>query len=236
VFHQNLHAESQDPNTDALAGIIECAAWFNRYLDEREQNPQDDVMTQLLHMELVDESGQSRPLRRDEILTYLTLIASAGSDTTALALGWAIKALGENPDQLQRLREERALLQTAVEEAIRYEAVSYHATRFVSTDVEIHGQTVPAGSTMVVLPPAANRDERQFNDPDAFDVSRPAGQQSAFGFGPHFCLGASLARLEVRVALDVLLDTVPTWSVDPDRSTLVPGINTRGWESLAVTF
>jgi cytochrome P450 len=234
IFHQNLHADSTSPDGDALSGIVECAAWFDRYLDERAERPTDDVMTQLLHMELTDETGATRKLRRDEILTYLTLIASAGADTTAMALGWAIKALGENPDQRKILMEDRTLMPNAVEEIIRYEAVSYHASRFVAHDVELHGQTVPAGSAMVVLPPAANRDERQFPNPDDFDIRRAGGQNFSFGFGPHFCLGASLARLELRVAIDVILDTLPSWTVDAGTSSMVSGINTRGWERLTV--
>lgn len=234
VFHRTMHTDSDGSDDDALAGIAESAVWFDRYLDERVDNPTDDVMTQLLHMELTDETGVTRPLRRDEILTYLTLIASAGADTTAMALGWAMKALGDHPDQREALLADRGLMATAVEEIIRYEAVSYHAARWVARDVELHGQVVPAGSAMVVLPPAANRDDRQFSDPDVFDVQRSGGQNFSFGFGPHFCLGASLARLEMRIALDVILDVVPTWTIDTERSSMVSGINTRGWEHLEV--
>lgn len=234
VFHRTMHVDSDERDGENLAGIAESAVWFDRYLDERAANPTDDVMTQLLHMELTDEHGDRRALRRDEILTYLTLIASAGSDTTAMALGWAMKLLGEHPDQRALLARDRDLMPSAVEEIIRYEAVSYHAARYVATDVELHGQVVPAGATMVVLPPAANRDERQFPDPDAFDVTRAPGQNFSFGFGPHFCLGASLARLELRVALDVVLDALADWTVDLERSSMVSGINTRGWEHLVV--
>lgn len=234
VFHRTMHVDADGAEKDALAGIAESAVWFDRYLEERVTNPTDDVMTQLLHMELTDETGATRVLRRDEILTYLTLIASAGADTTAMALGWAMKALGDHPEQREALTADRALLATAVEEIIRYEAVSYHASRWVAQDVELHGQVVPAGSVMVVLPPAANRDERQFPDPDVFDVQRPPGQNVSFGFGPHFCLGASLARLEMRVALDVILDVLPAWTIDTESSSMVSGINTRGWEHLTV--
>jgi cytochrome P450 len=185
-------------------------------------------------MELTDETGETRPLRRDEILTYLTLIASAGADTTAMALGWAIKALGDNPDERQKLAEDRTLMANAVEEIIRYEAVSYHTTRWVTQDVEFHGHTIPADSTIVVLPPAANRDERQFPKPDTFDIERPSTQNFSFGFGPHFCLGASLARLELRVAVDIILDALPHWAINLDGSSMVSGINTRGWEHLIV--
>jgi cytochrome P450 len=234
LFHQNLHADSSQPDADALAGIAACAEWFDGYLDAREVQPTDDVMTQLLHMELTDEAGESRRLRREEILTYLTLIASAGSDTTAMALGWAIKVLADNPDQRKALIADRGLMPNAVEEIIRYEAVSYHSARLVASDVELHGQVVPAGSAMVVLPPAANRDERKFADPDVFNIGRPPGQNFSFGFGPHFCLGASLARLEMRVALDVFIDSFEEWTVDADAASMVTGINTRGWERLPI--
>jgi cytochrome P450 len=234
VFHQNLHADSTSPDADALAGIVECAAWFDRYLDERVARPTDDVMTRLLHMELTEPSGETRTLRRDEILTFLTLIASAGADTTAMALGWAVKTLGDHPDERRTLASDRTLMPNAVEEILRYEAVSYHAARFVARDVELHGHTVPAGSSMVMLPCAANRDERHFVDPDRFDVRRAPGQHLSFGFGPHFCLGASLARLELRVAIDVLLDAIPDWAVDAGACSLVDGINTRGWEHLVI--
>lgn len=234
VFHRTMHTDSDSPDNEALAGIAESAEWFDRYLNERVDNPTDDVMTRLLHMELTDETGETRTLRRDEILTYLTLIASAGSDTTAMALGWAMKLLGEHPDQRAALAEDRSLMATAVEEIIRYETTSYHSCRWVAHDVELYGQNVPAGSAMVVLPPAANRDERQFPDPDVFDVQRPPSQNFSFGFGPHFCLGASLARLEMRVAIDVILDILPAWTVDPEASSMVAGINTRGWERLTI--
>lgn len=234
VFHQSLHADTTGPDKEALDGIVASAEWFNRYLDEREKSPTDDVMTQLLHMEFTDETGETRRLRRDEILTYLTLIASAGSDTTAMALGWAIKVLDDHPDQRRDLVNDRSLIPNAVEEVLRYEAVAYHATRWVATDVELHGVTVPAGSIVVSLPGSANRDERQFTDAESFDIRREPGQTYSFGFGPHVCLGASLARLELRIALEMILDRFQEWSVDEATASLVGGINTRGWERLPV--
>jgi cytochrome P450 len=236
VFHQVMHVEGSESGGDALAGIAAAADWFNLYLDERAANPTDDVMTQLLHAELPDESGGTRPLRRDEILTYLTLIASAGSDTTALAMGWAVDLLAQHPDQRQAVVDDPALIPTTVEEVLRYETVAYHATRWIAEDVEVHGAVVPAGSVMVVLPGAANRDDRHFAAAESFDVRRPPGQIFSFGFGPHFCLGASLARLELRIALEVILERVPSWDVDLANAALVPGINTRGWERLPISL
>jgi len=191
-------------------------------------------MTQLLQMELTDQSGVTRKLRRDEILTFLTLVASAGSDTTAMAMGWAIKVLADHPDQRQAVVNDRALVPNAVEEVLRYEPVAYHATRWVAADVAMHGSTVPTGSVVVVLPGAANRDDRHVADAESFDIRRAPGQILSFGFGPHFCLGASLARLELRIALEAILEQFSSWDVDEASAALVPGINTRGWERLPV--
>lgn len=236
TFHQVMHVETSGPDDKALAGLAAAAEWFDRYLDERVEHPAEDVMTQLLHMELTDESGVTRELRRAEILTYLTLIASAGSDTTAMAMGWAIKVLADHPDQRQAIIDDPALIPNAVEEVLRYEAVAYHATRWVAADVEIWGSTVPAGSVMVVLPGAANRDDRSFDDAESFDVRRTPGQHCSFGFGPHFCIGASLARLELRIAMEVILERWSSWDVDQASASLLPGINTRGWERLPIAF
>jgi cytochrome P450 len=234
IFHKTMHAETAESGS-ALEGILETAVWFNQYLDWRAEHPSDDVMTQLLELELVDETGTKRQLRREEIITYLTLITGAGSDTTAQALGWAAKLLGDHPDQRRALADDPTLLPSAVEEVLRYESVSYHFCRWVARDAEFHGTMVPADRVIVVLPGSANRDERQFADPDTFDIRRPPGQMFTFSFGPHFCLGASLARLELRLVLEATLERFPEWTVDHEHAELTEGIDTRGWEKLPVS-
>jgi cytochrome P450 len=234
IFHKNMHAETAQPDS-ALEGILETAVWFNQYLDWRAEHPTDDVMTQLLNVDLVDETGTHRRLRRDEIVTYLTLITSAGSDTTAQALGWAATLLGDHPEQRRALADDKTLLTNAVEEVLRYESVSYHFCRWVAKDADCHGTTVPANSVIVVLPGSANRDERQFADPDTFDIRRPPSQMFTFSFGPHFCLGAALARLEMRLVLEAMLERFPEWTVDHEHAELTQGIDTRGWEKLPVS-
>ena len=234
IFHRTMHAETAQSGS-ALEGILETAVWFNEYLDWRAEHPSDDVMTQLLNLELVDETGTTRQLRREEIITYLTLITGAGSDTTAQALGWAAKLLGDHPDQRRAVADDPMLLSSAVEEVLRYESVSYHFCRWVAKDAEFHGTTVPADSVIVVLPPSANRDDRHFADADTFDVHRTPGQIFTFSFGPHFCLGASLARLEMRLVLEATLERFPEWTVDHEHAELTEGIDTRGWEKLPVS-
>lgn len=235
VFQKNLHEGSANPEQQLMQGILEAAAWFDEYLDWREKNPSDDVMTQLMKFEFEDDTGTTRTLRRDEIVTYLTLITSAGSDTTATAIGWAGSLLSDHPDQRRQVAEDPGLIPGAVEEVLRCEPPSYHFCRWTTADTEFHGKTVPAESILVVLPPAANRDERKWDDPDRFDINRKPGQIFTFSFGPHFCLGANLARLETRIALETILPRIPEWTCDYENSSLTPGIDTRGWQNLPVT-
>lgn len=236
VFQKNLHEGSADPDQKVLLGILESAAWFNEYLDWREKNPSDDVMTQLIQYEFEDETGTKRTLRRDEIVTYLTLITSAGSDTTATAIAWAGSLLSDHPDQRQELVENPLLIPQAFEEVLRCEPPSYHFCRWTTKDVEFHGRTVPAESIVVLLPPAANRDEQQWEDAERFDIHRNPAQIFTFSFGPHFCLGANLAKIEGRIALETILPRISEWTVDYDEAALTKGIDTRGWERLPVTI
>ena len=178
VFHRNMNQNTAETDGAALDGIIETAAWFTEYLDWRAEHPTDDLMTQLLNLEFEDETGTTRVLRRDELVTYLTLITGAGSDTTATAIGWAASVLSDHPDQRRMLREDPSLLGNAVEEVLRFEPPSYHIARTVAEDVEIQGETVPEGSIIVTLPAAANRDERHYPDGDVFDITRTPGRRS----------------------------------------------------------
>ena len=191
-------------------------------------------MTELLQAEFEDETGATRRLRREEILTYVTVIAGAGNETTTRLIGWAGKVLAEHPDQRRELVADRSLLPAAIEELLRYEPPAPHVGRYLPETVEVHGRTVPAGSAMLLLVGAANRDERRYDEPDRFDIHRTIRPHLTFGYGIHFCLGAALARLEGRVALDEVLDRFPEWEVDTARARLAPTSTVRGWETLPV--
>ena len=204
------------------------------YVDWRERHPADDLMTELLEAEFDDETGTRRGLRRDEVLTYCTLLAGAGNETTTRLIGWMGKLLAEHPDQRARIAEDRGLVPNAVEETLRYEAPSPVQARYVSRDVEHHGQTVPEGSIMLLVNGSANRDERQFPDADRYDIFRRIGHHLSFGYGLHFCLGAALARLEGRVALDEVLQRWPEWEVDWDNAVQAHTSSVRGWQRLPV--
>ncbi len=166
-------------------------------------------MTQLLNAEFEDETGTVRRLTRDEVLTYVQLLAGAGNETTTRLIGWMGKLLAEHPDQRRQLAADRSLIPGAIEEILRYEAPSPIQARYVAVDVEHYGQKISAGSIMVLLNGSANRDERRFARPDRFDIQRQVGRHLSFGHGIHLCLGAALARLEGRVALDEVLSRFP---------------------------
>ena len=176
-----------------------------------------------------------RRLTRDEILTFVDVLASAGNETTNRPIGWTGKVLADHPDQRRELVADRSLLPGAVEETLRFEPPSINGCRYVTRDVEIHGRTVPAGSAMLLLRGAANRDERAFPpDGDVFDIHRANGTHVTFGYGIHFCLGAALARIEGRIVLDEVLDRFPEWEVDEDAAALDSSV-VRGWRTLPVS-
>ena len=189
-------------------------------------------MTELLTVEFEDETGTVRRLHRDELLTYITVIAGAGNETTTRLIGWIGKVLADHPDQRAQVVEDRSLIPAAVEEILRFEPPAPHVGRYVAHDIEFQGQTVPAGSAMLLLPGAANRDERRWVDSERFDIHRESIPHITFGYGPHFCLGASLARIEGQIALDEVLQRWHVWDIDLDNAQLSPTSTVRGWETL----
>lgn len=209
--------------------------FFADYIDWRLEHPSDDLMTVLLNAEFEDETGTTRTLTREETLTYVNILAGAGNETTARLIGWLGALLARYPEQRTQLVEDPALIPNAVEEALRFEPTGHAVARSITTDVELHGQTVPAGSAMMLLVASANRDDARWSDAEKFDVRRETGQLLTFGFGVHYCLGNALARLEGRVALEEFLSRFPKWEVDWDHAELSSTSTMRGWETLPIT-
>lgn len=206
---------------------------FTEYLAWRQKNPSDDLITELLSVEFEDATGTTRRLRTDELLIFLAVIAGAGVETTGRLFGWMGKVLGEHPDQRQQLVEDRAIIPNAIEELLRYEPPGPHVARYVATeDVEFHGQTVPAGSALLIMLASANRDERHFENADRFDINRRPGGHLTFGRGAHFCPGAPLARLEGRIALEEVLNRFPKWDIDIDNAARSRTSTVPGWDSM----
>jgi cytochrome P450 len=227
--------ESSMPDFEAKFGEgLNPGDAFEAYIEWRATNPSDDLMTELLHAEFEDESGTVRRLTRAELLGYVSLIAAAGNETTTRLIGWTGKVLADHPDQRRELALDRGLVPNAIEELLRFESPSPVQARYVTRDVEHHGQAVPAGSVMLLLTASANRDDRKFPDADRFDIHRKIDHHLAFGYGVHFCLGAALARLEGRVALEEVLKRFPAWEVDWDNAVQARTSTVRGWQRLPV--
>lgn len=231
----NLRTEAGEPmkiaGEELLSGEI-----FADFVDWRAEHPSDDLMTDLLHAEVRDDTGGVRRLERQELLTYLEVIAGAGNETTNRLIGWTAKVLADHPDQRREIVEDRSLVPSAIEEILRFESPAHHMARVVAEDVTVHGRTVPEGSVVLFLVASANRDDRRYPDGDRFDLHRDAGRTLTFGNGIHRCLGAALARLEGRVVLEELLARFPAWDVDLAGARLSSTSTVRGWEKLPVVL
>lgn len=232
----NLRTQPGVPMRVRTAEAIADGRIYADYVDWRAKNPSDDLMTALLNVEFIDQTGTTRRLTRDEVLHYTQVIAGAGNETTGRLIGWLAKVLAEHPDQRRAVAVDRSLLNRAIDETLRFEPTGPHVARYVARDYQAYGLTVPAGSAMLLLFGAANRDPRRYTDPDSFDIHRANIGHLTFGKGLHYCLGANLARLEGRVALDELLNRWPDWGVDYDSMKLAPTSTVRGWDRLRITF
>ncbi|MCB1690510.1 MAG: cytochrome P450 [Halioglobus sp.] len=217
-----------DYETSAIGGMPE----FEEYIDWRIKNPSDDVMTEFLNVEFVDDKGVTRKLSREEILSFCNVLAGAGNETTNRLMGWSAKILADHPDQRRELAENPSLIPEAVEEILRYEPMGPFTARYVTRDVEYYGQTVPAGSTMMFMLAAANRDERRFADPDRFDIHRDRAPHNTFGYGIHTCPGNVLARQEGRIFIEEMLKRFPEWDIDMEQAKLTCTSTVRGWDTL----
>jgi cytochrome P450 len=209
---------------------------FADYIEWRAEHPSDDLMTEMLNAEFEDETGTTRRLGRDEILTYINVVAGAGNETTTRLIGWAGKVLGDHPEPRRELAADLSLVPGAIEELLRYEPPAPHVARYVAHDVDLYDTTVAAGNVMLFLVGSANRDDRRFEDGDSFDIHRPIKPHITFGYGIHFCLGAALARLEGRIALEEVLKRFPDWEVDTEHAKLSPTSTVRGWETLPTSI
>jgi cytochrome P450 len=232
----NLRTKPGTPMKVVNADAIADGRIYADYVDWRAKNPSDDLMTALLNVEFEDENGVNRKLTRKEVLHYTQVVAGAGNETTGRLIGWLAKVLAEHPDQRREIAEDRSLLTRAVDETLRFEPTGPHIARWMARDFERYGTAVPAGSAMLLLFGAANRDPRRYSEPDTFDVHRDNISHITFGKGVHYCLGANLARLEGRVALDELLNRWPEWDIDYETARLAPTSTVRGWEELRLVL
>jgi cytochrome P450 len=223
-LREPLVAENGEITNEAFALLPEL-------MEQRRKEPQDDLITGLVHAE-IDDEGETRGLTLEEIVAFVQLLSSAGTETVARLLGFAAVTLARLPDQRQLLVDDPSLIPNAIEELLRYEAPSPIQSRWVARDIERHGTVIPRGSKVALLNGSGDRDERHFDAPDVFDVRRVIDRHLAFGYGTHFCIGAALARLEGRVALAETLRRYPTWEIDDTRLEWVHTSTVRGYTSV----
>ena len=195
----------------AIAASEQVKEYLAGILDDRRREPRDDLISDLAQAELDGER-----LSDEEIFSFLRLLLPAGVETTYRSTGNLLFSLLSRPDQLEAVRADRSLIPQAIEETVRYEAPLLNITRIATRDTVLGGVPIPAGSTLMTMLAAANRDESRWNDPDHYDIFRAVRPSVAWGQGPHICLGMHLARVEMRVALNLLLDRLPGLRLDPD--------------------
>jgi hypothetical protein len=215
-----------------MAAALELVGYYADLIAERRAAPGDDLVSALCAAEVDGDR-----LTDDEITAFLFLMVVAGNETTTKLLAHAWYWAWRNPDELAKPMADRARVPDWVEETLRYDTSSQMLARVTTTDVTLHGRTVPAGDRVLLLAGSANRDERAFAEPDRFalDRDREAAGIASFGVGRHFCLGASLARLEARVVLEELVDRVASYDIDEAGTTRVHSVNVRGFATLPTT-
>jgi hypothetical protein len=215
----------------AAQAALAMVQYFTEMVAAGRRNPRDDLTGALLAAEIDGDRLSNR-----EIIGFLFLMIVAGNETTTKLLGNAVYWLSRNPEQREKLRRDPGLIPAWVEETLRYDNSTQALARRVEREVELHGEKLREGDKVVLLIGSANRDERVFPDPDCFDLLRNTQRSLAFGQGTHFCLGASLARLEGRVALEELERRLPGWQVEPSGSVRVHSVNVRGFAALPIRF
>jgi hypothetical protein len=230
-------ALDRDPGTPeipprAVAAQMQLMRYWYGVLDDLRCHPNDGLICGLLEAEIEADDGGSTRLTHGEIVGFCSLIGAAGIETTTKLLGHAAVLFARHPQEYRKILDDPGRVADAVEEVLRYSSPAQYGARTVTRDVDWYGETVPAGARLVLFIGAANRDPRAFDDPDRFDIDRQIRTQLGFGQGVHFCLGAWLARLESRVALEEFAARFPRYTVDEPRCERVHMSNVHGYASV----
>jgi cytochrome P450 len=221
-------------NEKSIMASLQVSEYIGGQLAKRHDNPGDDLLTALVQAEITDDHGAARRMTERETIEFAMLLFIAGTETVGRLLGWAAVTLADNADQRKELAADASLLPKAVEELLRYQAPSGTQGRWTMRDVQMHDTLIPKDSKVLLLTGAAGRDERAYPDPDRFDIRRSGQPHVSFGYGIHFCLGAALARLEGRVALDETLKRFPEWEVDQGRAERLHTSTVRGYTKVPI--
>ena len=220
---------------EGVQASIEAGVYWYELVQKRRAEPTDDMISRLVEVEVEREEGGVTRLSDIEITGFLSLLGGAGDETVTKLIGSAVVLFAEHPEQWELLRSNRELIPSAFEELLRFEAPAQYNMRYSMRDVTLHGCTIPKHSPVMMITGSATRDERRFPDPDRFDITRKhGGHNLGFGYGAHSCLGAALARMEGRIALELLADRMPTYEVERDKLERVNMTNVMGYSSVPV--
>ena len=226
-----VHREEgvNDVPPEGMAAALELVVYYAEMLAQRKANPTEDLTSALLAAEVDGDR-----LTDDEITGFLFLMVVAGNETTTKLLANAWYWAWRNPDQREKPFADPGRVPMWIEETLRYDTSSQMLARIATQDIELYDRVIPAGDRVVLLAGSANRDPRVFADADRYDLDRtePLPQLASFGFGRHFCLGASLARLEARVALEELVAAFGSYDIDPSGLARVHSVNVRGFAAM----
>jgi cholest-4-en-3-one 26-monooxygenase len=199
----------ESPEQTSMRARGELHRYFKQMVEQRRQDPQDDLVTQLVHSEI-----DGVPLTRQQLVSYCELLVEAGNQTTRDAIAGGMHAFCEYPEQWEKLRDQPELMPEAVEEILRWVTPISYFARTATQDCELHGTKIRAGDKVALYWASANRDEEVFEDPFEFRIDRPASQSVVFGFGPHLCMGSHVARVELQAMFSLLVDRME-WFEQP---------------------
>ena len=236
MFH--IDPEQGMVNDIAFLARIRVHEYLMDLVQRHKNHPEefgDDMIKVLIGAEITGEDGELRSLDDDELVQFTLLLYVAGTETVMRLLGNAAVVLAHNPEQRAELVADPSLIPHAIEELLRFEAPSPVNGRWTMKDVELHGVHIPAGSKVLLLTGSAGRDDAAFPDADRFDIHRDIKKHVTFGYGIHFCLGASLARTEGRIALEETLKRIPEWSLVPGRTIRQHTSTVRGYSEVGIS-
>jgi cytochrome P450 len=231
-----LHRDegSIHPSAEAETAQIETGLYFWNLVQERRSRPADDMITRLIEAEVDRGDGSTTRLDDEEITGFLSLLAGAGAETVTKLVANAAVLFARNPEQWRLVNEDPGLIPGAVEEILRYLPPSQYQGRYTLEARTVGDVTIPAGQPVLLVTGSATRDERHFEDPDRFDVTRPPSLALGFGYGIHSCLGAALARMESRIAIEEMVRRWPHFGIDEDGLQRVTMSNVAGYSNVPV--
>jgi cytochrome P450 len=234
---KSLHREPGEIGISeaGMAAAIESGIVYYNLILEKRVNPGDDMISRLIAAEIPQADGTTTSLDDVEIAGFASLLGGAGAETVTKLIGNAAVLFADNPGEWQKVLDDPSRIPAAVEEILRYHPPAQYVGRYTLKDITLHGVTIPAGSAVLLMNGSASRDERAYDDPDRFDIDREQGQNIGFGYGVHSCLGAALARMESRIAIEQMRLRMPRYEIDREGLRRVNMTNVAGYSHVPVT-